>query len=63
MLKLYLWIRNLLEGEEGQDLAEYALILGLVAIGSVVVLGLLSTGITRIFTIVKDYLATVKVPV
>jgi len=42
MLKLYLWVRNWLEGEEGQDLAEYALILALIAvaaIASLVILG------------------------
>ena len=40
MLKLYLWIRNLLKNEEGQTLTEYALILVLIA---VVVIGLVAT--------------------
>jgi Flp pilus assembly pilin Flp len=33
-----------LRREDGQDLAEYALILGLIAIGLIVVLGLLTSG-------------------
>jgi Flp pilus assembly pilin Flp len=32
MLKLYLNIINWLKSEEGQDLAEYALLLGLIAV-------------------------------
>ena len=42
MLKLYLRIRNMLINEDGQDLAEYALLIGLIALvvmGSVQILG------------------------
>jgi pilus assembly protein Flp/PilA len=42
MLNLYLSIRNWLNAEEGQDLAEYGLLLGLIAVVvmiAVVVLG------------------------
>ena len=35
--------------EEGQTLVEYALILALVSIGSVIALGALSTGINGVF--------------
>ena len=35
-MTLYLWLKNLLESEEGQDLIEYALILVLVVIVAVV---------------------------
>lgn len=49
MLKLYLWIRNLLEGEEGQDLVEYALIIALVSIALVLSLGAVAGGIDTIF--------------
>jgi len=56
MLKLYLWIRNMLEGEEGQDLVEYALIIALVSIVLVGALGLLSTGIGEVFTNIIEQL-------
>jgi len=42
MAHLYLWIRNCLAREEGQDLAEYALLfalIALVAVGAVTLLG------------------------
>lgn len=42
MAHLYLWLRNQLRGEEGQDLAEYALLfalIALVAVGAVTLLG------------------------
>jgi|YNPNPStandDraft_1061719.scaffolds.fasta_scaffold39826_3 pilus assembly protein Flp/PilA len=42
MTHLYLWLRNRLVGEEGQDLAEYALLfalIALVAVGAVTLLG------------------------
>jgi len=32
MLKVYLYLRNLLENEEGQDLVEYALLAGLISV-------------------------------
>lgn len=35
-MTLYLWFKNLLDSEEGQDLIEYALILVLVVIVAVV---------------------------
>ena len=49
MLKLYLWLRNLLEGEEGQTLTEYALILVLIAVAAVTVVGLLGDEIVAVF--------------
>jgi pilus assembly protein Flp/PilA len=42
MTHLYLWLRNRLVREEGQDLAEYALLfalIALVAVGAVTLLG------------------------
>ncbi|NOX64141.1 MAG: Flp family type IVb pilin [Chloroflexi bacterium] len=38
-----------LEQEEGQDLAEYALVIALVAIAAIIALGALSGGINGIF--------------
>ena len=57
MLKLYLWIRNMLEGEEGQDLAEYALILALIAVAAVAALTFLGGEVNAIMNRVGDKLA------
>ena len=57
MLKLYLWIRNWLEGEEGQDLAEYALILALIAVAAVLALTFLGTEVNALLNRVGDKLA------
>ena len=43
--------------EEGQALVEYALILALVSVASIVALGLLSDGIDGILTTITDTLA------
>jgi len=42
MIQLYVYLQNFLRREEGQDLAEYAILIGLIAIaviGAVLVLG------------------------
>jgi len=49
MQKLYVWLRNLLRGEEGQTLAEYALIIALVAILLIAGLGTLTTALDGVF--------------
>jgi Flp pilus assembly pilin Flp len=43
---------SLRDREEGQTLTEYALILSLVSIGSIIALGALSTGINGVLTTV-----------
>ena len=56
MLKHYLRIHNWLEREEGQDLAEYALLIGLIAlalVGSITVLG---SGLDATFQALGDRL-------
>jgi len=58
MLKLYLWIRNMLEGEQGQTLTEYALILVLVSVVAIGVMLLLGTEIKTVFTNVTTALQT-----
>ncbi len=59
MLTLYLKVRNWLEREEGQDLAEYALLIGLIALivlGAVTLLGSnLSTVFQSLATQVGDW--------
>ena len=47
---LYLYVRNLLEREEGQDLVEYALVVALIAFGAITGMGFLATGINNAFS-------------
>ena len=56
MLKMYLWIRNLLMDEEGQTLTEYALILVLIAIAAIVAMTALGGGIKNTFNKVVNSL-------
>lgn len=49
LLKLYIKLRNLAVQEDGQDLVEYALIIGLIAIGAVTALGALDNKIISTF--------------
>ncbi len=49
LLKLTLIRHGLLNGEEGQDLVEYALLLSLIALGCVTAIGGVTTAITTIF--------------
>ena len=60
---LYLWIRNwLVVREEGQDLAEYALLIGLIAlvvIGAVTILG---GQITAMFDAIGSQLVVPGIP-
>jgi Flp pilus assembly pilin Flp len=48
------FIQAHLERQEGQALVEYALILSLVAVASVVILGVLGTNIKGIFTQISN---------
>ena len=50
LLSLYVYVKNMFEVEEGQDLIEYALIIGLVVIASIVALQLLGPAISDQFT-------------
>jgi len=62
MLKLYLWIRNLLADEEGQTLTEYALILVLIVIAALVVMGTMGGQINNIFQSITNQLTSVTLP-
>ena len=57
MLKLYLWLRNLLEDQEGQTLAEYGLIIALVAILLIGGLGVLTGALQDTFDTIGAGLA------
>jgi pilus assembly protein Flp/PilA len=49
MTHLYLWIRNCLAREEGQDLAEYALLFALIALVAVGAVTLLGGSVSTVF--------------
>jgi len=49
-------LQSLAMDENGQDLVEYALITGLLAVAAVAVLGNLATSITAIFTSINSTL-------
>jgi pilus assembly protein Flp/PilA len=48
-MALYLWLKNLLDSEEGQDLIEYALIIVLVVIVAIVGLSTVGSKIAGIW--------------
>jgi len=56
MSQLYLYLRNLLKSEEGQDLIEYALLVVFIAIIVMVVLPLVGTQISTVFEQIKSQL-------
>lgn len=47
---LFLYVRSLIEREEGQDLVEYALVVALIAFGAVASMNFLATGINTAFS-------------
>jgi len=54
--KLYLFVRSLLEREEGQDLVEYALVVALIAFGAILGMQGLASGINNAFTGISNTL-------
>lgn len=55
---LYLYVRNLIECQEGQDLVEYALVVALIAFGAITGMGFLATGINNAFSGIATTLTT-----
>ena len=49
------------KGEKGQDLAEYALLIGLIALIVIIVVTLLGTQISTIFANITDVLSTIAI--
>lgn len=59
MMSLYVKIRNFLNREEGQGMVEYAMIVGLVAVGVLALLTLLGGQIGDIFTSITNALKSI----
>ena len=57
-INVYLFVRNLLEREEGQDLVEYALVVALIAFGAITGMGYLATGINTAFSNIATTLSS-----
>ena len=55
---LYLYLKNLLHSEEGQDLIEYALIIVLIVIAAILGMTAVGTRISAIWTQIVNALAT-----
>jgi pilus assembly protein Flp/PilA len=58
LLKLYVKFQNLKNGEEGQDLVEYALVVALIAFGATAGMTSLASGINTAFGNVSSQLGT-----
>jgi pilus assembly protein Flp/PilA len=54
MIALYMKIRNWLRSEEGQDLAEYALLIGLIALVVVIAVTTLGEQLTLVFEAIAE---------
>ena len=57
-MALYLWLKNLLESENGQDLIEYALLVGLIVIITIVAVGVAGTSVSTIFSKISSSLTS-----
>jgi pilus assembly protein Flp/PilA len=49
LLKLYVKTQSLINREDGQDLVEYALLVALVALGSIAAIGYVTTALKSVF--------------
>jgi len=58
LLKLYVKFQAIKNGEEGQDLVEYALVVALIAFGATVGMSGLATGINNAFNSISTTLAS-----
>ena len=57
LLKLYVKLQDLLSREEGQDLVEYALVLAIIALGSVAAMNSLAASISTEFSVIESTFA------
>jgi pilus assembly protein Flp/PilA len=58
MLKFYIKMQNLLSGDEGQDLVEYALVVALIALAATAGMGKLATALSNGFSNIGATLTT-----
>jgi pilus assembly protein Flp/PilA len=56
--KLFLYVRSLVEREEGQDLVEYALVVALIAFGAIAGMQFLATGLNSAFDSIASVLSS-----
>ena len=56
--KLYLFIKNLIDREEGQDLVEYALVVALIAFGAITGMKFLAIGLNNAFSDIATVVTT-----
>ncbi len=59
MLALYVWLKNWLASDEGQDLIEYALIIGLLVVVAVLGLAALGRQINTLWASISTWLVAV----
>ena len=57
-IRTLLYVRRLIEEEQGQDLVEYALVVALIAFGAITGMGYLAKGINRAFSGIATTLTT-----
>jgi len=64
MLALYCWLAAWLRSEKGQDLIEYALIIGLMVVVAILALNFLGTQISSLWSAIGNWLKVIsaKVP-
>jgi pilus assembly protein Flp/PilA len=58
MLKFYIKMQNLLSGDEGQDLVEYALVVALIALAATAGMSKLATALSNGFSQIGANLTT-----
>jgi len=56
MMYLYMWLKNWLEREEGQDLIEYALIVVLISLAVTIALAAVGTQLNTVWTAITGAL-------
>jgi pilus assembly protein Flp/PilA len=62
LLRVYSALQNRVEREEGQALVEYALILALIAVVSILILQALGLNVSRVFQSVNTQVSAVITP-
>ncbi len=58
MLRTYLFMKQTLEQEDGQDMVEYALVIALIAFGAVTGLHSITAGLNKAFASISSSLTT-----